>query len=196
ATLQQEILEFSRRLHAAEVESRSLHLQLAECRWAFNNMQRDAEKTHKLQTQLSEVQQVSTTCFSFQKINKGNVQEELQNALQREHEAQLLLQEHHQRIQELSNRLESHVFTELSKSQASPTVRLFFWNSHQTEELRKRDQALDEQEKLLKDMEQDQKQLWETLEEAERALEQGVKDKELIINQMKAVEAALNEVRI
>uniref|UniRef100_A0A8C9MLZ1 CC171 protein n=1 Tax=Serinus canaria TaxID=9135 RepID=A0A8C9MLZ1_SERCA len=55
ATLQQEIFEFSRRLHAAEVESRSLFLQLAECRWAFNEMRKDAEKTHRLQTQLSEV---------------------------------------------------------------------------------------------------------------------------------------------
>ncbi|XP_066425980.1 coiled-coil domain-containing protein 171-like [Molothrus aeneus] len=57
ATLQQEIFEFSRRLHAAEVESRSLHLQLAECRWAFNEMQKDAEKARRLQTQLSEAQQ-------------------------------------------------------------------------------------------------------------------------------------------
>ncbi|XP_058679888.1 coiled-coil domain-containing protein 171-like [Ammospiza caudacuta] len=179
ATLQQEIFEFSRRLHAAEVESRSLNLQLAECRWAFNKMQKDAEKTHRLQTQLSEVQQ---------NINKDNVQEELQNALQREHEAQLLLQEHHQRIQELSNRLESHAFSELSKSQVSPTGL-----PDAAEELRKRDQALDQQEKLLKEMEQDQKRLWDTLEEAERALDQGIKDKELIIGQMKAVEAALNK---
>ncbi|NWY31357.1 CC171 protein, partial [Pheucticus melanocephalus] len=161
ATLQQEIFEFSRRLHAAEVESRSLHLQLAECRWAFNEMQKDAEKTHRLQTQLSEVQQ---------KINKDNVQEELQNALQREREAQLLLQEHQQRIQELSNRLELHTFTELSKSQVSP-----MGLPDTAEELMKRDQVLDQQEKLLKDMEQDQKRLWETLEEAERALEQGIK---------------------
>ncbi|XP_064592876.1 coiled-coil domain-containing protein 171-like [Zonotrichia leucophrys gambelii] len=43
------------------------------------------------------------------------------------------------------------------------------------EELRKRDQALDQQEKLLKEMEQDQKRLWDTLEEAERALDQGIK---------------------
>nr|XP_054509297.1 coiled-coil domain-containing protein 171-like [Agelaius phoeniceus] len=64
------------------------------------------------------------------------------------------------------------------------------------EELRKRDQVLDQQEKLLKDMEKDQKRLWETLQEAERALEQGVKDKELIISQMKAVEAALNEEEV
>ncbi|XP_054141154.1 coiled-coil domain-containing protein 171-like [Melozone crissalis] len=183
ATLQQEIFAFSRRLHAAEVESRSLYLQLQECRWAFNKMQKDAEKTHRLQTQLSEVQQVSH-------INKDNIQEELQNALQREHEAQLLLQEHHQRIQELSNRLESQAFSELSKSQVSPTGL-----PDAAEELRKRDQALDQQEKLLKEMEQDQKRLWDTLEEAERALDQGIKDKELIIGQMKAVEAALNKAK-
>ncbi|CAN8179646.1 unnamed protein product [Coccothraustes coccothraustes] len=164
ATLQQEIFEFSRRLHAAEVESHSLFLQLAECRWAFNQMRKDAKKTNRLQTKLSEVQQ---------KINKGNIQEELQNALQREHEAQLLLQEHQHRIQELSNRLESHAFSELSKSQllnVSPTNL-----PDTTEELKKRDQVLDQQTKLLKDMEQDQQRLWDALEEAELALEQGVK---------------------
>ncbi|CAN8220636.1 unnamed protein product [Coccothraustes coccothraustes] len=164
ATLQQEIFEFSRRLHAAEVESRSLFLQLAECRRAFNQMRKDAEKTNRLQTQLSEVQQ---------KINKGNIQEELQNALQCEHEAQLLLQEHQHRIQELSNRLESHAFSELSKSQllnVSPTNL-----PDTTEELKKRDQVLDQQTKLLKDMEQDQQRLWDALEEAGLALEQGVK---------------------
>ncbi|XP_064260376.1 uncharacterized protein LOC135290408 isoform X1 [Passer domesticus] len=63
------------------------------------------------------------------------------------------------------------------------------------EELRKREQVLDHQKRLLKDMEQDQQQLWKALQEAEFALDQGVKDKELIINHMKAVEAALNEAR-
>ncbi|NXV67527.1 CC171 protein, partial [Molothrus ater] len=196
ATLQQEIFEFSRRLHAAEVESRSLHLQLAECRWAFNEMQKDAEKAkaRRLQTQLSEAQQVSTTSFSFQRINQDNIHEELDNALQHEHEAQLLLQVQQQGIQELSNTLELHSCTNKDRSQVSNVPLMSLSNA--TEELRRRDQVLDHQNRLLKDTEQDQQRLQETLQEAERAIQQGAIDKELIISQMKAVEAALNEVRI
>ncbi|XP_066425977.1 coiled-coil domain-containing protein 171-like [Molothrus aeneus] len=187
ATLQQEIFEFSRRLHAAEVESRSLHLQLAECRWAFNEMQKDAEKAkaHRLQTQLSEAQQ---------RINQDNVQEELDNALQREHEAQLLLQVQQQGIQELSNRLELHSCTNKDRSQVSNVPLMSLSNA--TEELRRRDQVLDHQNRLLKDTEQDQQRLQETLQEAERAIQQGAIDEELIINHIKAVEAALNELAV
>ncbi|XP_066425963.1 coiled-coil domain-containing protein 171-like [Molothrus aeneus] len=104
AILQQEVFGFLQRLHAAEVESHSLHLQLAACRWAFNEMQKDAEKACRLQEQLNE----------------------LQHSL-----------------------------------------------SNATEELRRRDQVLDHQNRLLKDTEQDQQRLQETLQEAERAIQQG-----------------------
>ncbi|NXB91324.1 CC171 protein, partial [Vidua chalybeata] len=191
AILQQEIFEFSRRLHAAEVESHSLHLQLAECKWSCNEMQKDAEKAHRLQEQLNELQHVST--FDLEKINQDNMQEELNNALQREQEARLLLQEHQRRLQELSNRLESCPLIDTDRSQVSSVSLMRLSNA--VEELRSRDRDLDHQKRLLKDTKQDQQWLRETLEEAEPALEQGVKDKELIINHMKAVEATLNEAR-
>nr|XP_041567207.1 coiled-coil domain-containing protein 171-like isoform X1 [Taeniopygia guttata] len=184
AVLQQEIFEFSQRLHAAEVESRSLQLQLAECRWAFNEMRKDAEKAHRLQEQLNELQH---------KISQDNIHEELENALQREQEVRLLLQEYQRRLQELSNKLESCSLIDTDRSQVSNVSLMSFSNA--TEELRSRDQVLDHQKRFLKDTEQDQQRLRETLEEAEPALKLGVKDKELIINHMKAVEATLNEAR-
>ncbi|XP_072778481.1 coiled-coil domain-containing protein 171-like isoform X2 [Taeniopygia guttata] len=182
AILQQEIFEFSQRLHAAEVESRSLQLQLAECRWAFNEMRKDAEKAHRLQEQLNELQH---------KISQDNIHEELENALQREQEVRLLLQEYQRRLQELSNKLESCSLIDTDRSQVSNVSLMSFSNA--TEELRSRNQVLDHQKRFLKDTEQDQQRLRETLEEAEPALKLGVKDKELIINHMKAVEATLNE---
>ncbi|RLV62859.1 hypothetical protein DV515_00018871, partial [Chloebia gouldiae] len=182
AILQQEILEFSQRLNAAEVESRSLHLQLAECRWAFSGMRKDAEKAHRLQEQLNELQH---------KISQDNIHEELDNALQREQEVRLLLQEYRRRLQELSNKLESCSLIDTDRNQVSNVSLMRFSNG--TEELRSRDQVLDHQKRLLKDTEQDQQRLRETLKEAEPELKLGVKDKELIINHMKAVEATLNE---
>ncbi|XP_077027847.1 uncharacterized protein LOC143692160 isoform X1 [Agelaius phoeniceus] len=147
-------------------------------------MQKEAEKACRLQEQLNELQR---------RINQDNVQGELDNALQREHEAQLLLQEHQRRIQELSNTLELHSCTNKDRSQLSNVPLMSLSNA--TEELRRRDQVLDHQNRLLKDTEQDQQQLQETLQEAERAIQQGAIDEELIINHIKAVEAALNEVR-
>lgn len=76
-----------------------------------------------------------TAYLSFQRIiTQDNIHEELDNALQREHEAKLLLQEHERRLQELSNRLEVHATADTDRSQdfnVSLKVRLFFWNSHQ-----------------------------------------------------------------
>uniref|UniRef100_A0A8C9MIH5 Coiled-coil domain containing 171 n=1 Tax=Serinus canaria TaxID=9135 RepID=A0A8C9MIH5_SERCA len=61
----QEIFGFSQTLHAAEVESHSLHQQLAECRRAFNEMQKDAEKAHRLQEQLNELHHFKIPCHTF-----------------------------------------------------------------------------------------------------------------------------------
>ncbi|NXP39719.1 CC171 protein, partial [Leiothrix lutea] len=193
AILQQELFTLSRVLHMTEVECRSLHLQLAEFKWTFNEMQKDAEKAHRLQEQLNALQHVNTTYFSFQKmITQDNINEELDNALQREREAKLLLQEYERRLQDLNNRLELHSGAGAHGSQDPNIAPMSLSNA--MEELRRRDEALNRQEILLKDMEQDRLLLREALQGAELALQQTSKDKELIINHMKAVDATLNAV--
>ncbi|NXD01131.1 CC171 protein, partial [Certhia familiaris] len=187
AILQQEIFEFSRKLHTAEVECRSLHLQLAEFKWTFNEMQKDAEKAHRLQEELNALQHVSI--FDLETL-LHNIHEELDNALQREREARLLLQEYERRLQELSNKLELHRSADTDRSKDTNLTSL-----SDAAEDQSRDRVLTLQKKLLKDMEQDQQQLQETLQKAQRALQQAAKDKELIISHMKAVDAALNVVR-
>ncbi|XP_023802621.1 coiled-coil domain-containing protein 171-like isoform X2 [Cyanistes caeruleus] len=185
AILQQEVFKLSRRLHTAEVESHSLHLQLAEFKWTFNEMQKDAEKAHRLQEQLNALQNKI--------ITQDNIHDELDKALQREHEARLLLQEHQQRLQELSDRLELHTCADPDRNQVSKASLMSLHDA--TEELRRRDQVLNHQKSLLKDIEQDRQWLHETLQEAERALQQAAKDKELMINHMKAVDATLNAIK-
>ncbi|NWV50255.1 CC171 protein, partial [Daphoenositta chrysoptera] len=192
AILQQEVFEFSRRLHTAEVECRSLHLQLAEFKWTFNDMQKDAEKAQALQEQLNALQHVSiyTTYFSFQRIiTQDNIHEELENALQREQEARLLLQEHERRLQDLSNRLEVHTTADTDRSQDVSLKSL----SEASEELRRRDRVLNHQKRLLKDMDKDRQRLLESLQEAERDLQKAAKDKEFLINHMKAVHATMTK---
>ncbi|KAL2294822.1 hypothetical protein Nmel_008575, partial [Mimus melanotis] len=184
AVLQQKIFEFSRWLHTAEVETHSLFLQLAEFKWTFNEMQKDVEKAHRLQEQSSELQ--------HKIITQDNIHEELEKALQRENEARFLLQEHEEQLQELSSRLKLHTGADTDRSQDSNVSLMSL--SDAMEEMRRRDRVMNHQKKLLKDMEQDRQWLRDALQEAERALQQAAKDKELIINHMKAVDATLNAI--
>ncbi|NWW81706.1 CC171 protein, partial [Climacteris rufus] len=161
--LQQQVFEFTRRLHTAEIECHSLQLQLSEFKWIFDEVKRDAEKAHRLQKQLHTVPHVS-----IRMITQDNMHEELINALQREHEAKLLLHEQEQRLQELNNRLELHSSLDTDTSQ-DLNVSLTSL-SEAMEELRRRDRVLNHQKRLLKFMEQDRRRLQESVQEAERAL--------------------------
>lgn len=58
-SLQKQIFEFTQRLHAAEVERRSLRLQLKEFKSNFSEMKKEADKAQSLQEQLNVLKQVS-----------------------------------------------------------------------------------------------------------------------------------------
>ncbi|XP_035166781.1 coiled-coil domain-containing protein 171 isoform X3 [Oxyura jamaicensis] len=53
ASLQKQIFEFTQRLHKAEVERRSLRLELAEFKGNFSEMKKEADKAQSLQEQLN-----------------------------------------------------------------------------------------------------------------------------------------------
>ncbi|NXR34697.1 CC171 protein, partial [Zosterops hypoxanthus] len=184
--LQHEVFTLSQRLHVTEVECQSLNLQLAEFKWTFNEMQKDAEKAHGLQEQLNALQHVSKM------ITQDNINEELDNALQREREAKLLLQEYERRLQDLNNRLEMHSSADKRKSQDPKVAPMSLSNA--MEELVKRDELLHHQEMLLRDMERERQLLRESVLEADAALQQAAKDKELIINHMTAVDDKLTAI--
>lgn len=57
--MQKQIFEFTQRLHTAEVERRSLRLQLTEFKSNFSEMKKEADKAQSLQEQLTMLKQVS-----------------------------------------------------------------------------------------------------------------------------------------
>ncbi|XP_019373099.1 PREDICTED: coiled-coil domain-containing protein 171 isoform X3 [Gavialis gangeticus] len=59
ASLQKQIFEFTQRLHTAEVERRSLRLELAEFKQNLNEMKKEADKAQNLQEQLNAFKQSS-----------------------------------------------------------------------------------------------------------------------------------------
>ncbi|XP_050769451.1 coiled-coil domain-containing protein 171 [Gymnogyps californianus] len=189
ASLQKQIFEFTQRLHTAEVERRSLRLKLAEFKWNFSEMKKEADKAQSLQEQLNTFKQSKLITHERFEI----ACEELNNALHREHQAQVLLNEQAQQLQELNNKLELHSSEEADKNQVlSETVKRL---SKAKMELRRKDQSLRQLNRLLTQLEQDKRRLKESIHDAESALCMAAKDKELIISHMKSVEATLRKVR-
>ncbi|KAM9587694.1 coiled-coil domain-containing protein 171 isoform 1-T2 [Morphnus guianensis] len=189
ASLQKQIFEFTQRLHTAEVERRSLRLKLAEFKWNFSEMKKEADKAQSLQEQLNMFKQ--SELITHERFESAC--EELNNALHREHQAQVLLNEQAQQLQELNNKLELHSSEEADKNQVlSETVKRL---SEAKMELRRKDQSLRQLNRLLTQLEQDKRGLKKSIRDAESALCMAVKDKELIISHMKSVEATLHKVR-
>uniref|UniRef100_A0A8B9GPD5 Coiled-coil domain containing 171 n=1 Tax=Amazona collaria TaxID=241587 RepID=A0A8B9GPD5_9PSIT len=189
ASLQKQILEFTHRLHTAEVERRSLRLKLAEFKWKFSEMEKEAEKAQSLQKQLNVFKQ--SKLITHERFESAC--EELNNALHREHQAQVLLNEQAQQLQELNNKLELHSSEEADKKLVlSETVKRL---SEAKMELRRKDRFLRQLNRLLTQLEQDKCRLKESIHDAESALCMAAKDKELIISHMKSVEATLRKVR-
>ncbi|NXA48231.1 CC171 protein, partial [Nothocercus julius] len=189
AFLQKQIFEFTQRLHTAEVERRSLRLELAEFKRNLNEMKKEADKAQSLQEQLNMFKQSKlVTNERFE-----SACEELNHALRREHQAQMLLNEQAQQLQELNNKLELHSSEEADKNQIlSETVKSL---SKAKMELRRKDQSLRQLNRLLTQLEQDKRRLEESIHDAESALCMAAKDKELISRHMKSVEATLQKVR-
>ncbi|XP_025929370.1 coiled-coil domain-containing protein 171 isoform X8 [Apteryx rowi] len=120
ASLQKQIFEFTQRLHTAEVERRSLRLELAEFKRNLNEIKKEADKAQSLQEQLNMFKQ--SKLITNERFESAC--EELNHALHREHRAQMLLNEQAQQLQELNNKLELHSSEEADKNQIlSETVK-------------------------------------------------------------------------
>ncbi|XP_078225642.1 coiled-coil domain-containing protein 171 isoform X11 [Callithrix jacchus] len=113
ASLHKQIFGFTQRLHAAEVERRSLRLEVTEFKRSVNEMKKELDKAHGLQMQLNEFKQ--SKLITHEKFERAC--EELNNALLREQQAQMLLNEQAQQLQELNYRLELHSSEEADKNQ-------------------------------------------------------------------------------
>nr|XP_055206770.1 coiled-coil domain-containing protein 171 isoform X4 [Gorilla gorilla gorilla] len=190
ASLQKQILGFTQRLHAAEVERRSLRLEVTEFKRSVNEMKKELDKAQGLQMQLNEFKQ--SKLITHEKFESAC--EELNNALLREQQAQMLLNEQAQQLQELNYRLELHSSEEADKNQTlGEAVKSL---SEAKMELRRKDQSLRQLNRHLTQLEQDKRRLEENIHDAESALRMAAKDKECVANHMRAVENTLHKAMI
>ncbi|XP_063505566.1 coiled-coil domain-containing protein 171 isoform X11 [Pongo pygmaeus] len=190
ASLQKQIFGFTQRLHAAEVERRSLRLEVTEFKRSVNEMKKELDKAQGLQMQLNEFKQ--SKLITHEKFESAC--EELNNALLREQQAQMLLNEQAQQLQELNYRLELHSSEEADKNQTlGEAVKSL---SEAKMELRRKDQSLRQLNRHLTQLEQDKRRLEENIHDAESALRMAAKDKECVANHMRAVENTLHKAMI
>ncbi|XP_073907896.1 coiled-coil domain-containing protein 171 isoform X7 [Castor canadensis] len=189
ASLQKQIFGFTQRLHAAEVERRSLRLEVTEFKRNVNEMKKELDKAQGLQMQLNEFKH--SKLITHEKFESAC--EELNNALLREQQAQMLLNEQAQQLQELNYRLELHSSEEADKNQTlGEAVKSL---SEAKMELRRKDQSLRQLNRHLTQLEQDKRRLEENIHDAESALRMAAKDKECVANHMRTVENMLHKVR-
>nr|XP_048308969.1 coiled-coil domain-containing protein 171 isoform X1 [Myodes glareolus] len=189
ASLQKQIFGFTQRLHAAEVERRSLRLEVTEYKRTLSEMKKELDKSQNLQMQLNEFKH--SKLITHEKFESAC--EELNNALLREQQAQMLLNEQAQQLQELNYRLELHSSEEADKNQTlGEAVKSL---SEAKMELRRKDQSLRQLNRHLTQLEQDKRRLEESIHDAESALRMAAKDKECVANHMRTVENMLHKVR-
>ncbi|XP_038966588.1 coiled-coil domain-containing protein 171 isoform X4 [Rattus norvegicus] len=189
ASLQKQIFGFTQRLHAAEVERRSLRLEVTEYKRTMHEMKKELDKSQSLQTQLNEFKH--SKLITHEKFESAC--EELNNALLREQQAQLLLNEQAHQLQELNYRLELHSSEEADKNQTlGEAVKSL---SEAKMELRRKDQSLRQLNRHLTQLEQDKRRLEENIRDAESALRMAAKDKECVANHMRTIENMLHKVR-
>ncbi|XP_027718840.1 coiled-coil domain-containing protein 171 isoform X7 [Vombatus ursinus] len=187
--LQKQIYEFTQRLHTAEVERRSLRLEVTEFKKNVHDMKKEIDKAQVLQMQLKEFKQ--SKLITRERFESAC--EELNNAFLREQQAQRLLNEQAQQLQELNYRLELCSSEEAGKNQTLGEAAKSL--SEAKMELRRKDQSLRQLNRHLTQLEQDKRRLEESIHDAESALRMAAKDKEFVANHMRSVESALHKVR-
>ncbi|XP_039508192.1 coiled-coil domain-containing protein 171 isoform X2 [Pimephales promelas] len=171
ASLQKHILEFTQRLHSAEVERRNLRL----------------ERTHT-----HTGRDTHTACAPRRQLER--VCEELSCALQRELRAQALLHDQASQLQQLGLSMELHTGDELEKDRTlAQAVQSL---SDAKLELRRTHQSLRSLGKRLSQSQQDNQELQRNIISAENTLHTAEKNKESLMSFMKCVEERLKEMKV
>ncbi|XP_040887530.1 coiled-coil domain-containing protein 171-like [Toxotes jaculatrix] len=174
STLQQQFLLFSQRLHSAEVERRSLRLEVTNLKRGLRQERED-------------------TCRTVPAQRFHSVCVELRQALNREQEAQTLIQDQTHRLHTLQLQVDAHTSeqnsTQHTLSQTTQTLQ------EARQEASRKERSLRILGKHLSGVQKERKQLEERLQRAEDELRDAARRKDRLISYMKAAEASYKEVR-
>ncbi|KAJ8008572.1 hypothetical protein DPEC_G00106280 [Dallia pectoralis] len=178
-SMQQHFLVFTQRLHSAEVERRSLRLQLA-------NLKHVAKDNRLLGHNNPDVHLVPEERF-------GSVCDELRQALQREQQAQSLLRQQSDQLDHMGRHMDT--LSQEDKEREHTLTQAVQSLSEARKEVHRKDQSLRVLGKHLSGLQQQKKSLEERLSHAENHLCMTAKSTDSLVNYMKVVEVNYREVR-
>ncbi|KAK5618353.1 hypothetical protein CRENBAI_019425 [Crenichthys baileyi] len=171
SALQQHFLLFSQRLHSAEVERRSLRVEVA-------NLKKGRRLERAEFNRMVPSERFQTAC------------EELRQALNREQEAQALIQEQSKQLQALQQRADKH-----SSEQSDTLSQTKQALSETRQQLSRKERSLRILGKHLSGVQKERRQLEEELQRAEDELSDAARRQECVIRCMKAAETSCKQVR-
>ncbi|XP_068612228.1 coiled-coil domain-containing protein 171 [Brachionichthys hirsutus] len=174
STLQQHFLLFSQRLHSAEVERRSLRVEVA-------NLKRELLQTRE------------ETCRTVPSERFHSVCEELHQALSREQEAQILIQEHAKELHTLQLRVNTHTTEQMSRQHALIQTRKSLTEARQ--EVSRKERSLRILGKHLSGVQRDRRQLEERSQRLVVELRDAASCQDCLISNMRAAETSYKQVR-
>ncbi|KAM4051878.1 coiled-coil domain-containing protein 171 isoform 1-T4 [Anomaloglossus baeobatrachus] len=178
AVLKKQILAFTQRLHTAEIERRSLRRELSDAKQKISAISRAADQAAENQ----HLQQSKMITYEAYR----SIFDELNSALLREQEAQVLLNEQSQQLLELNCKMDAHFKEEAEKDKSLSEMKL---------ELRKKDQLVRQQDRQLTKLERDKRLLEESISSAEVALRSAAREKEVLTDYMKSVAVTFQKMR-
>ncbi|XP_001336283.5 coiled-coil domain-containing protein 171 isoform X2 [Danio rerio] len=166
ASLQKHILQFTQRLHSAEVERRNLRLEISRIRRTNT-----CDDTH-------------TVCVPLQQFE--SVCEDLSSALQRELRAQTLLRDQASQLQQLGLSMELHTGDQMEKDRTLTQAVQSLSDAKQ--ELRRKEQLVRSLGKQLSQSQQENRRLQQDISST-------AKNEEALMSYMKSVEECLKEMK-
>ncbi|XP_062577737.1 coiled-coil domain-containing protein 171-like isoform X2 [Saccostrea cucullata] len=188
--LQTHILDFTQRLHTVEVERRQLVLELGRMKDECADLPQK-EDIERLQDQLSTIKGQDLDVVSIDKFE--SVCQELNNALQREQQAQQLLVEQSRQLEEITMRLDLYTTEGMEKEQ---TLSEAVHGLTETKgELKRKEQTLRQLNRQVISLEGEKKALLTNVADAEKALRTVARDKETLAQYLKAVTMALEQAK-
>ncbi|CAJ0933261.1 unnamed protein product [Ranitomeya imitator] len=180
AALKNQILAFTQRLHAAEIDRRSLRRELSNIKQKI----RDTSAAQNQPLQQSKIITYETYRSIFNELN---------NALVREQEAQTLLNEQCHQLLELNSKIDFH---SREKAEKEKTLSEAHKSLSETKlVLHRKDQLVHQQDRQLTQLEQDKRLLEESLSRAEGALRTAAREKEILTDYMKSVAVTFQKMR-
>ncbi|PIK61148.1 putative coiled-coil domain-containing protein [Apostichopus japonicus] len=189
--LKKQLVSFTKRLHAAEVERRSLRIEVSRMRDETNSLTQAQQRADVMERQLLDVNAKMKDFVAKTKFD--SICDELARALKREEEAQTVLNQQSDQLEELNLRLNVQTTNEIEKERT--IAEAVQGLSDVTMDLKRREQTIHQLKRQVINLEEEKQELRDRTREAENIIKIKTKDKDALVLYLKSLEASVEKAR-